>query len=333
MLEHGGRLHFYSHLYRRPVDDWLDLSTGINPTGWPVADLPASVWSRLPDKDDGLTTAAQTYYQTSNILPVAGSQAAIQLLPALRSACSVGIIAPAYAEHRFCWQQAGHRVLSLDSSEIQQRLPELDVLIIVNPNNPTGELIPASQLLQWHAHLSQRGGWLIVDEAFIDVSPANSLASHSALPNLIILRSLGKFFGLAGLRVGFVLAATQLLEQIEQTLGPWPIATASRYLATRALQDTDWQQQISNTLQQASLRLDALLRDYQLAPSGGTALYKWIKTTDAAKLHDALARRGVLTRLFENPPSLRFGLPGTEQAWAQLDATLAAVKEELHRVS
>lgn len=320
MLEHGGRLRQFAAKYQRPETDWLDLSTGINPSGWPVPELPAVVWQRLPESDDDLIKAAQSYYQTDSLLAVPGSQAAIQQLPYLRQKSRVGIISPAYAEHAYCWQQAGHDVQSVNAEHID--LTTLDVLIVVNPNNPTGQKISKTQLLDWHQQLQQQGGWLIVDEAFIDSTPDKSLLTQGPQEGLIVLRSLGKFFGLAGLRLGFVSAPTAILEKLEHTLGPWPIAHASRYIATLALQDSAWQQKTYEQLKQFSLRLAALLADYGLLPDGGCDLFQWVKTDKAATIHHRLAEQGILTRLFDDPASLRFGLPGMENDWQRLQAAL-----------
>lgn len=320
MLEHGGRLRQFAARYQRPENDWLDLSSGINPNGWPVPELPASVWQRLPENDDDLIKAAQNYYQTDSLLAVPGSQAAIQQLPYLRQKSRVGILSPAYAEHAYCWQKAGHEVQAINAETVD--LTTLDVLIVVNPNNPTGQKFNKAQLLDWHQQLQQQGGWLILDEAFIDSTPQNSLLTHGPQEGLVVLRSLGKFFGLAGLRLGFVSAPTDLLQQLEQTLGPWPIAHASRYIATLALRDSKWQQQTSDHLRQSSQRLTALLTEYGLPPDGGCDLFQWIKTAKAKDLHHQLAEQGILTRLFNEPASLRFGLPGTENDWQGLQTAL-----------
>src|SRR5690606_22076033 len=97
MLEHGGRLRAAARRYGIPLSDWLDLSTGVNPEGWPVPAVPPEVWVRLPEEDDGLERAASAYYGCDSIFPVAGSQAAIQALPALLHAQRVGVIHPGYA--------------------------------------------------------------------------------------------------------------------------------------------------------------------------------------------------------------------------------------------
>jgi len=195
-----------------------------------------------PEDDDGLERAAQLLHNAEAILPVAGSQAAIQALPVLRRPCNVGVLTPAYAEHAHAWQRAGHRVSALAAEAIDAVISQLDVLLIINPNNPTGAGFSVEQLLHWHQQLAERGGWLVVDEAFIDVTPEQSLALYSTRTGLIILRSLGKFFGLAGARLGFVCAQAELLAQLKNLLGPWTVNAPTRWLAKAALADTRWQQ-------------------------------------------------------------------------------------------
>ena len=176
--------------------------------------------------------------------------------------------------------------------------------------------------LDWRAQLAARGGWLIVDEAFMDATPELSLAPGCDQRGLIVLRSLGKFFGLAGARVGFVAAWPALLACIQETLGPWTINGPARAIARLALQDSAWQQHTRERLQHDSARLVALLTQHGFTPSGGTALFQWIRTDRAAETHDVLARQGILTRLFDAPASLRFGLPGTENEWNRLETAL-----------
>ncbi|MDH5358158.1 MAG: threonine-phosphate decarboxylase CobD [Gammaproteobacteria bacterium] len=326
MLEHGGKLYEAAQRYGIPVSDWLDLSTGINPDGWHVPDnLPDTVWSQLPQEEDGLLTAAQQYYQCDAVLAVAGSQAAIQALPYLRPHSRVGVLSPAYAEHAHAWRQAGHDIIVLDARTISESLPTLDVLVIINPNNPSCDTFPPLQLLDWHSQLIQHGGWLIVDEAFMDPTPENSLTHLYPKSGLIILRSIGKFFGLAGLRVGFVITEQTLLQQLATRLGPWPIAHASRYIAQLALEDRDWQQQTIQSLTKAGQRLRRLLSDAGLTPDGGCSLFQWVTTDRATQIHHYLAEHGILTRLFSSPTSLRFGLAKTEQDWQRLQNTLQAM--------
>jgi len=321
-LHHGGRLREAAREYGIPLEEWLDLSTGINPNGWPVPELPASCWQRLPEQGDGLEQAAAIYYGSEYLLAVAGSQAAIQLLPKLRKEGRVGLLQPSYAEHAAAWQRAGHEVVALTPQTIEQGISSLDVLLLVNPNNPTGEHFTREQLIAWQQQLHLRGGWLVVDEAFIDVDPAWSMVSLTGEEGLLVLRSLGKFFGLAGARVGFLFAWPLLLKQVARELGPWHLSGPAREVARLALLDTAWQAQTRDRLQRDGLRLDALLRSMGLPPSGGTALFQYLTQLEAPRLHRQLAEKGILTRLFDTPCALRLGLPGSDEAWQRLQQAL-----------
>jgi cobalamin biosynthetic protein CobC len=328
-LHHGGRLRAAANHYGLALDQWLDLSTGINPNGWPVPPVPASAWGRLPEEEDGLEQAARAYYGAAHLLPVAGSQAAIQALPRLHTPARVGVLSPGYAEHAAAWRAAGHAVRALTAGEVDQAIPACDVLVLIHPNNPTGTRWPLEQVLDWHAQLATRGGWLLIDEAFMDTTPDQSLCSLAARPGLIVLRSLGKFFGLAGARVGFVCAQPGLLAGLQRLLGPWSLNAPARWVAQAALKDSDWQARERPRLVAAGERLGALLRRQELAPQGGCALFQWVRTPQARDLHQALARQGILTRLFEDPASLRLGLPGTDADWTRLDAVLTRVVAEV----
>jgi len=327
MLEHGGRLRQAAQRHGIAPADWLDLSTGVNPNGWPVPSLPATVWSCLPENDDGLEVAARAYYGTESLLPVAGSQAAIQALSSLRSACRVGVLAPGYAEHVHAWRRVGHAMQSITAAQVDDAITQVDVLVLIHPNNPTAARFAPQQLLDWHAQLAARDGWLIVDEAFLDATPDTSLAPYCPRPGLIVLRSLGKFFGLAGARVGFVLAPREILQRLDEQLGPWTVSGPARAVATLALQDRVWQTQTRARLIHDAQRLNELLHTCGLPPTGGTGLFQWVVTPQAAVIHDRLACQGILTRLFSEPSSLRFGLPGNELQWQRLHTALVVHAE------
>ena len=322
MLEHGGRLREAARRFNRPVEQWLDLSTGISPFAWPIPALPQSIWQRLPETDDNLSGVAGDYYGAPAALPVAGSQAAIQALPLLRAPSRVGVLEPTYAEHADAWRRAGHAVRSVQLDDVADVLPQLDVLLAVNPNNPTAQLLTTEQLLKWHAELASRGGWLLVDEAFMDVTPEHSLASFTDREGLIVLRSLGKFFGLAGLRLGFVLAAPALLGQLEKALGPWAVSGPARAVGLAALLDASTQQLWRYRLKTASERLDALLIQAGLSGGAGCGLFQWRESERAERLYLNLARQGVLVRLFPALNGLRFGLPHHQRDWERLEQAL-----------
>jgi len=327
MLEHGGRLVAASRHYGIPLADWLDLSTGIAPWPYPVPEIPAAIWRRLPEEDDGLVEAARACYGAAHVLPLNGSQAAILALPHLRAAGTVAIASPTYGEYAPAWRAAGHRVVECEADDVLQlRLQhDAEVLLLANPNNPDGRRYVREELLAMSQRLMQRGGWLIVDEAFADAENAHSvahLAGTEVAGNLVVLRSLGKFFGLAGARVGFCIAAPEILVRLQETLGPWPLAHPARFVAKVGLGDTAWQSAQREKCRAGSARLAALLTAHGLAPGGGTALFQYVPCAEAHAVQDFLARRAILVRALTAPPALRFGLPGTEDEWARLGQAL-----------
>lgn len=326
MLEHGGRLRLASRRYGIAMSDWVDLSTGIAPWPYPVPEIPLSVWQRLPEDDDGLIDAAQSYYGAANLLPLNGSQAAILALPRLRSVGTVAVLAPSYGEYAPAWRAAGHRVIECAAEDLlQQDGDAIDVIMLANPNNPDGRCFSRATLLALAWRLSERNAWLIVDEAFADVDGENSLANMAGMAgaeNVIVLRSLGKFFGLAGTRVGFCIAAPDVLSCLQETLGPWQLAHPSRFIAKAGLGDTAWQAAQKEKLRAASGCLATLLTTNGLPPDGGTALFQHVQCAAATALYERLAQRGILVRHFAEPCALRFGLPENETAWARLENAL-----------
>lgn len=331
MLEHGGRLRAAARLYAphcgAALGDWLDLSTGINPHAYPVPPIAPDCWRRLPEDDDGLDAAAAAYYGSDRGLALPGSQAAIQSLPALFRPVVVACLTPIYEEHPQAWQRAGHRLRRLPAARglAAALTAATPIVVLCNPNNPTADALPAAALLDAAAQLRRRGGWLIVDEAFGDATPAQCVTALAgdpvAAPNLIVLRSLGKFFGLAGARVGFAFGAPDKIEQLREAIGPWPLSGPARLVARQALADTAWQAQARRELSAAGARLAALL-----APLGevtGCALFATLATAHSGPLYEHLARRAILTRHFPAHDLLRFGLPGAESEWQRLATALA----------
>jgi adenosylcobyric acid synthase len=326
MLEHGGRLLRAARRYGIPAAQWLDLSTGVSPFPWPVPEVPAAAWHRLPEDEDGLVEAARAYYGAPHLLPVAGSQAAIQALPELRAKCRVGVLSPGYAEHAHAWRRTGHDVTPANANALLADNADFDVIVLIHPNNPAGDTFDPDALLRLSARLASRGGWLVLDEAFIDATPERSLAAVSDRDGLIVLRSVGKFFGMAGARAGFVCAQPAVLEPLRQRLGPWTLPGPTRFALRQAFADRAWQDAARARLQHASARLAEVLTRHDLAPTACSAFFQWRLDARAQALHEALAQRGILTRLFEQPASLRFGLPADEAELARLDAALTQVR-------
>lgn len=320
MLEHGGNLRAASQRFGQ--HDWLDLSTGINPHWYPAPLLADHAWHRLPEASPELAQAAATFYGAPQMLPVAGTQAAIQALPRLRAAARVTVSAPSYAEHAHHWQQHGHQLTQTPYTDLEDALAHSDVMVICNPNNPTGASIPAATLLRWSQQLASRGGWLVVDEAFADTATQHSVAAYSNQPGLIVLRSIGKFFGLAGIRLGFVAAAPELLQALANLLGPWTVSGPAQQIALAALNDRVWQEHTRQRLHNSGARLQQLLAAHGIA-SSGTALFQWWPATQPEAFWQHMAERGIWVRLFSHAArGIRLGLPPDEAGWQRLALAL-----------
>ncbi len=328
-VDHGGALADACRAFGGRPSDWLDLSTGINPNSVPLPAIDAAAWRRLPDIDlaEAASAAAATRYGTSagvDPLPVAGTQSVIQVLPSLFSG-PVAVLGPTYEEYRFRFQRAGipvDVVGSLDETDARHRL-----VIAVNPNNPDGRVLSRKTLVDAAARLDRHGGHLIVDEAFADVEPGLSVADLAgSRANLIVLRSFGKFYGLAGLRLGFVLAAPRITSRIRAEQGPWAVSGPALDLASSILGDPDAAATVRQSIQQRRRALGDVLASNGLTEAGGTGLFALVSFGNAAGLHRALCERHILTRKFDHTPEwLRFGLTASGDDDARLAEALAAV--------
>ncbi|UUP19720.1 Threonine-phosphate decarboxylase (plasmid) [Nitratireductor thuwali] len=326
MTDHGGSLARAAALFPHAPTPWLDLSTGINPHSYPLFDLPATAYRRLPEeaRAQELAAAAARAYGAESAAHVAAAPGTQILLPLVASLVDPGagkVLSPTYAEHARAAALAGHRVEAVERFE---QLFESNLAIVVNPNNPDGRVVPRARLLELAAHLAKKGGLLVVDEAFMDVGPGGeSLAGDVGEGGIVVLRSFGKFFGLAGLRLGFALAAPAVAQRLGAWLGPWAVAGPAMEIGLPALDDRKWQAAMRETLRAEAARLDGLLERYGLAVSGGTYLFRYVLTPAAPDLFDFLGGRGILLRNFaDRPEALRIGLPGGEAEFSRLENAL-----------
>jgi len=325
-LEHGGDLATARRLFPGAPQPFIDLSTGINPHPYPLPPLGANVFAQLPDSAAQLrlsAIAAQTYGAPSaaHVVCAPGTQLLLPLVARLVPAGRAVILGPTYSEHVRAAAHAGHAVL--DARNVQD-LHGADLAVVVNPNNPDGRIIGKEELLALSDDLNVRGGLLLVDEAFMDVGPPEaSLAGEIDRGNIILLRSFGKFFGLAGLRLGFALAAPALATKLNASLGPWAVSSPAIAIAERALADTAWIGVTRTRLASAAKKLDQLLADAAIHVIGGTSLFRLARTPRANALFQHLGANGIIVRHFrEHPTWLRFGIPG-EPHWDRLGLALA----------
>ena len=331
---HGGRIDAAAQLYPLAPQPWIDLSTGINPVAWPVPQMPLELYRRLPlarEMADLAAAAAAAYGLPANaaIVPVPGSEIAIRLLPRMLSAGRVGrvgLLAPTYGSHAEAWCDAGAEVHELGA--LPDPTPhEIETLVVVNPNNPDGRTIPRADLTAFAQAWTATGRQLIVDEAFADLRPDVSLLALPELPGgTVVLRSLGKFFGLAGLRVGFVVVTEPDAPAWRRLLGDWPVSGPACAIAALALRDTAWIAATRARLAADRRRLDRMLGRAGLKLLGGTDLFALFEAGDGVDLLDHFARAGILVRGFlAAPRHYRFGLPADEAAWKRLELACGAL--------
>jgi cobalamin biosynthetic protein CobC len=327
-MKHGGDLTEAIARHGGALSSWLDLSTGINPRPWPIPQaLPESVWQRLPSRaeTESLLDAARKTYGVPDgvdIAAAAGTQALIQWLPYLAAPGPVAIVGPTYSEHAAAWHNAGRAVIAIDNLDA---CPDNAVhAIVVNPNNPDGRVTDRAALTRFATQLKGRGGWLVIDEAFADVDPAVSAVALCADLPVLILRSFGKFYGLAGLRLGFAIGTPDMIARIATALGPWPVSGPALLIGAAALADQPWADRTRRALQQQAGALDEVLVKAGFAIAGGTPLFRLARHPQASKLHAALAQQHIWCRSFDWADDLlRFGLPPDAAGLHRLAAALS----------
>ena len=328
-MKHGGDL---SNLREKLGVNYpiIDLSTGINPHHYPHNLQPLESLNALPSANDLqiLNKAATSYYrvhETWGYIALPGSQIALSLLPsALKNSenMKVGIISPTYNEYEYSWRSNGVTPSLISSFDQACEVP-YDVVYLCNPNNPDGELKRASTIIdkaQQHPETI-----FIIDEAFMDCSPEESILLKPIHENIIVIRSFGKFFGLAGLRLGWVFAATEIIEKFKSMVGPWAVNTLALQIAAAAYQDQEWQEQQLSVLNDMQKNMKALFQEKHIDLAGQTPLYSLIKLDDAQCLHEALANKGIWTRIFDYDPQwMRLGVPKNENDFLKFKEALTS---------
>jgi cobalamin biosynthesis protein CobC len=323
---HGGRLSEAQALFPDAPRPWIDLSTGINPWPYPAPRALRSARARLPDPMETAAleqAAARTFGVAGDcVLATAGTEAAIRLLAACLPARTVAVVEPTYGGHRDAWNQAGAEVVGIARGDLAQAVGRFGVVVLVNPNNPDGARIAPAELLGLASNLADGGGWLIIDEAFVETAPELSVSPVVgpgwSSERLVTLRSFGKFHGLPGLRLGFVTGHPPLIADLRRRQGEWPVSADAIAAGLAVYADASWAARTRVRLDRAAARLDRLLRRAGMEVLGGTSLFRLARAADAPRRFARLAARGVLARPFtHDPTALRFGLPSSG-SWSRL---------------
>lgn len=324
--EHGGSLERARGRFPGAPEPILDLSTGINPHAYKFSPPAATAWTRLPEQGhqrqlEELAAAAYGAPSAKHVVAAPGTQMLLPLLAGLVSPGSARVLGPTYAEHARAAALAGHKVEEVSTFD---SLFGADLATVVNPNNPDGRLSFRERLLELAADMGARGGLLVVDEAFMDVGPgAESLCGAVEAGGIVVLRSFGKFYGLAGVRLGFAVSSPDIASRLEALLGPWAVSGPALEIGIAALGDTAWRKEMIGLLEVDTARLDALLAQAGIPVQGGTSLYRYMEFDDAPHFHDHCGHRGIALRDFAGRPrALRIGLPGAESDWTRLARAL-----------
>ena len=307
--DHGGGLDAAVTLFGGSRAEWVDLSTGINPEPYPVAGLQQGDWTALPDAKAlaALTESARSFWQVPEgaaILPAPGASALIAALPALLPPARVQITPPTYTEHAAGFRAHGWAVADTGPAEAR---------VLVHPNNPDGRIWRESETA---ARFS------VIDESFCDICPGQSLIHLAARPGTLVLKSFGKFWGLAGLRLGFAIGDPQLISRLSDWQGPWAVSGPALRIGARALQDTAWAEATRERLAEDAARMDRMVLAKGARLAGGTPLFRLYEVDDAKAWQDRLARAHIWSRVFPYSKTfLRLGLPPAD-AWDRLEAAL-----------
>jgi cobalamin biosynthesis protein CobC len=330
-LLHGGDLGAARRLFPGAPEPFIDLSTGINPNPYPLPRFSADLFAHLPDpalESAAAVAAARAYGAPSaaHVVLAPGTQILLPLVAGLLRPGRAVVLAPTYAELSRGAALAGHDVRLARGIE---ECGDAALVIVANPNNPDGRLIPRTVLLALARDLRRRGGMLVVDEAFMDVGPPGlSLAAHVSCGNIVVLRSFGKFFGLSGMRLGFALVAPSLATRLGAKLGPWAVSGPALAVGAKALADAAWIGRTRQRLFNAANRLDAILTAAGLGIIGGTSLFRLARTPAAGELFHYLGRAGIFVRAFpENASWLRFGLPANAGDWQRLRQAMGSLRD------
>lgn len=325
MVEHGGDLARAIKAYGIERERWIDLSTGINPNGYDIQGLPQSCFHRLPDPMDvaELEAIARATYgvkDNAGVIAGPGSEFLIQALPQIRPRSKVAILSPTFSSHEAAWRRFGHQVRTIDSIA---SVEDETVVVVVNPNNPDGMITSPGDFKALATRLEQISGLLVIDEAFMDTMPEKSFVPYHDFQNVVVLRSIGKFYGVAGVRLGFAVGPNRLLDGLRVLLGAWGVSGPAIEVGKRVLLDHGWAETTRAVLRRQSDQHCLLFEEMGLKRIGGTSLFHLIENSQARTLHIELAKRGIWTRVFEyNKTWLRIGLCRSQSDLSRFSSAL-----------
>ena len=317
-IQHGGDIDLAIKKYGGEREDWIDLSTGINGASYPWQESINVELRNLPSNKILMQlekAAARAYKiaECTETAAVSGAQQIINLLPlCLKSCNSVAILGPTYNEYEKAFKRSGTKTKTVSETS---ELSLSDIAIIVNPNNPTGKVIADETL----AGLSKKVRILIIDESFKMFSSRRTLN----FSNIIQINSLGKFFGLAGVRLGFVSGPSDFIKEVKEMLGPWPVSSLAAEIGIVALNDKVWISEMEKILVTESNALHEACNSRNWELVGRTFLFHTYATSSCLEVEKQFAAHGIWVRTFDYSETwVRLGIPTSENAWTRVKQAL-----------
>lgn len=317
---HGGNRLEISRRYAIAEDAIIDFSSNINPLGCPSSVRPlvrngVALLTAYPDShclELREALAAAWGCSSQHIIAGNGSTELIHLLPRVLRPRRALIFTPTFSEYEASLRAAGcaiHTISLRDGEgfrmparEAISFLPRVDVLYLCNPNNPTGTLAEPNLLAALLAAAEKQKVLVVVDEAFMDFAPDHSLVrSAGRRNNLLVLRSMTKFFGIPGIRLGYLVGPPQLIKRLYRHKEPWTVNTLAQKIGIACMAEHRFAAETRRFVAAERAYLFSRLQSIPgLQPIPSAANYLLLKITcrrlSSAIVYEELARRGILVR-------------------------------------
>ncbi len=314
--EHGGNIYKIAEELGISEEELIDFSASINPLGISakVKEVIKSGLNGLvnyPDPDSvelRKKIAFRQGIEEETIICGNGSTELIYLMPRVLKPRNVLITAPAFSEYeRACVvsQELGVKSYELKEKDgfaiaphmFIEKMQDCDMAFLCNPNNPTGGLLSRREVLEMAGAANDAKCYLVLDEAFIDFRPEDSvLTDVKENPYLIVLRSMTKFYALTGLRIGYGVFHEDIIEKVKAFKEPWTVNNLAQKAAVTALEDSQYENETHRLMAQEKTYMEKSFVETGIKYYPSAANYYLLKVRDAKSKVLKLRQKGLLVR-------------------------------------
>ena len=309
---HGGNVYRAARELGLNGSGVLDFSASINPLGMPPAARHAiKAWVgdvlHYPDtQSTRLKEAISECYglDPAGVIPGNGSTELIYLIPRALQPKKVVIASPTFSEYERACRLSGAKVEHFpllpkeflpEPDAFMRAMKNADMAFFCNPGNPSGAVLPRQGVLTLASLAKKNNCVLVVDEAFMDFCPEHSVLGEQG-DHLVVLRSLTKFYALAGLRVGFSHMPKMLMSRIMRYKEPWSVNVLAERAALAVLAETGFVRRSRDYVRRERGLLETKLEALGFVVFPSEANYLLIETSKAVQLVKGLYKRGILVR-------------------------------------